>query len=669
MSPLPADVPPPPRLGPTLLRGAAAGAALGLGFFLAEGALLWSQDAVGLRMEQRGPFAALFAAVRPMLPPLLGKVLAVYLVGVGALGALAAVLASTWPVRGRAARAGAWAVHVAWLLGALVWSHAVERPALFDDLPFGQAALDQATRSGAPWQGLALAWAWTAAHLALWARARLIRGDRWRPALAVAAGAAVAAGLMGAGPRAAPGDAPLVLLIGVDAFRPDRLVALGSPREVAPNLERFAREAVIFTNAWTPIAQTEPAWRSLLTARWPPAAGSRYPLTAPERWPERPTFPAALASAGWNTVFATDCSRFHFEGPESGFAERLQPPRGAINFALEKLRFRGVGVLADNGLGARWLPEAVDNRALAGIHDPAGYAARLARRLVEEAGKGPTLFAWHSTAAHFPGDPSYPHYRRYVDASRPLQRRLRMVFAPIAEGRAPPAAGEWGQADSEALYDELLGQSDAQVGELFEALRRAGAWDRAWIVVFSDHGESFHADQPGLAGATPVHGARLGAEENRILLLVKPPGPAKPARTDALVRLLDLGPTLLDAAGLGPLPQADGRSLLPLLRGEPEPPRLLYAETGYTHASPSAFDPAHRASAPRSFDAYAIAPDGTISLGDAAHAGVLAEKDVGAFDGQHWLVRAPLADGAVRERCDGNCDALRSFLERVENAP
>ena len=43
-------------------------------------------------------------------------------------------------------------------------------------------------------------------------------------------------------------------------------------------------------------------------------------------------------------MFATDCSRFHWEGSDSGFATRLQPPRGAVNFLLEKLRYRGLGL-------------------------------------------------------------------------------------------------------------------------------------------------------------------------------------------------------------------------------------------------------------------------------------------------------------------------------------
>ncbi|MHB8879054.1 MAG: sulfatase-like hydrolase/transferase, partial [Myxococcaceae bacterium] len=421
--------------------------------------------------------------------------------------------------------------------------------------------------------------------------------------------------------------------------------------------------------AYTPIAQTEPAYRSLLTARWPTATGVRYPLTAEERWAGLPTFPAALTAAGWRTSFQTDCSRFNWQGESSGFTERRQPPRGALNFALEKLRYRALGVLADNAAGAALLPELIDNRALAGVYDPVGYGKRLMKNLAADAASGPSLFVFHSTAAHFPGDPVYPHYRRFVSPSAPLERRLRMIFSPIGGGKDAAAAG-WGRVESEALYDELLGQADAQLGQVLDGLRERGLYDEATIIVLSDHGESFHADVPAISGATPVHGARLSDEENRMLLAVKLPrsqGAKRVEQVDALVRLVDIGPTILALAGLPPLAAADGVSLLPLLHGESAPPQRLYAETGFTHASPEVFDPGHAATAPRTFDAYRVRPDGVVELSPAAHEAVMREKDYGAFDGRSWLVRAPQKDGTVAERCTGPCDdpGLKSFLEET----
>lgn len=655
-----------PPLHRQLVSGAGFGAAVGLSLFALEAFWLWTGNVAGIQVEQKGPFAALFAVILELLPPLVVRVAVAYVIAGAALGVVAAVLARAWSPKGGRVHRALWAGGFFGLLAASVLGHAVERPALFDDLPRFRPILGLAVTTGEPWHAQVLAAGiFLSAVVALALQGRI--GGR-RP---VAAGTAVAGLVLLflvplASPRASAKAGPRVVVIGIDAFRPDRLTALGARRQVAPTLDAFAGEATIFTTAYTPIAQTEPAWRSMLTARWPPSNGVRYPLTADKRELPLPTFASVARDAGVRTIFATDCSRFHFETERSGFEERWQPPRGALNFALEKLRFRGVGLFYANAFGAWLLPEFVDNRALAGIHDPQGYAGRLARGMVKELAAGPALFAWHSTAAHFPGDPSYPHYRKFVAPDRPLERRLRMQFAPIGAGddtRDP----HWGREESEALYDELLAQSDAQVGVLFEALKANRLWDDTTVIVFSDHGESFHGDVPRLEGATPVHGARLTEEENRILLMVKPArgqgGPERKAVVDALVRLVDVGPTVLEALGSPVVPEADGKSLLPLVRGESEPPRLLYAETGYTHASPAAFDPGHLAVAPRTFDAYSVRPDGVVEMTDWAHAVALSEKDRGAFDGQHWLILSPRADNTLRETCTGNCEVLQEFLK------
>ena len=59
-----------------------------------------------------------------------------------------------------------------------------------------------------------------------------------------------------------------------------------------------------------------------------------------------------------------------------------------------------------------------------------------------------------------------------------------MSFAPITGA----VEGGWTREGSEALYDELLAQADAQVGILLHALKDHGLYDVALIEIFSDHG-------------------------------------------------------------------------------------------------------------------------------------------------------------------------------------
>lgn len=631
--------------------------------FAWESVLILQSGAVGLKMDTDGPFAALMAAIRPLLPGLLLKVLGAYV----AAGALLGLFAHALACAVAPARRWRWLVWSGELLALallLTWLKAQIRPALIDDLAWARPALTWMVDHGTPSQPRLALSLFVAAHLLVAALRRA-----WAPVVAVASAFGLTIlGALASSWEPATERHPLVVLIGIDAFRPDRLSPLGGSGKVAPHLEAFLREATLFTRAYTPIAQTEPAWRALLTASWPFRTGVRYPLTAEERWVHLPTFPAALNAAGFQTRFATDCSRFNFQPALSGFAIREQPPRGAVNFLLEKLRYRALGVFWDNAVGSALLPEFIDNRALAGTFDPLAYARRLSARWVDAASAQPALLAFHSTAAHFPGDPVYPYYRKFVPPSEPLERRLRMYFTPIGAG----TAGSWSREGAEALYDELLAQGDAQVGTLLDSLKAAGLYDEALVIVFSDHGESFHADHPELAGATPVHGARLSDEENQILLAMKLPKSMRtastPSKVDALVRLIDIGPTILDVAGVPPLPGVDGKSVVPLLRGESVAPRRLYAETGFTHASPEAFDLDHWKGTPRTFDAYQILPDGRVQMTQAAHDGCLREKDVAAFDGKTWVIRSPRSDGTIQLQCRGQCEqagTLTAWLDGV----
>ncbi|HYV48887.1 MAG TPA: sulfatase-like hydrolase/transferase [Myxococcaceae bacterium] len=641
------------------------GAAAGLFAFGVEtGLILHAEGMAGVNIDVQGPVAAVLRAVRPQLPALIGRIALTYAVAGAVFGVAAAALASLVLPSGapRRARVLAVAAELAGFGFLLCWWHAIQRPALLDDLPGGTAALEWVVNAGRPWHAAAFGAAWLAAHAGVAARVH----GRGRALAAVGAmGGVVGLWWLPAIPEASGSSrrSPLVVMVGIDAFRPDRLSAFGGTGAVAPHLEAFVREATLFTRAYTPIAQTEPAWRTLLTARWPHHTGVRHPLTSDDQVDPLPTFAGALREKGYFTSFRTDCSRWHYSLPASGFEERIQPPRGAINFLLEKLRYRGVGMVASNRLGAWWLPELVDNRALAGIHDPRAYAERLAADWSEEAGRGPALLAYHATAAHFPGDPVYPHYRQFVPEGAPLSRRLRMVFEPVS----PETRASWSREGSEELYDELLAQADEQLGIILDGLRRSGRYEDALVVVFSDHGEDFYADRPNLEGATSVHGARLSEEENHVLLAVKlPRGEKAPARVDDLVRLIDVGPTLLEHEGAPPLPGADGVSLMPLLRGEARPPLVLYAETGFSHASPEVFDPDHLKGFPRSFEAYQVRDDGVVVMSGPAHEASLREKDIGAFDGEGWLVRSPQRDGSVMEHCQGpHCPALSRWLDET----
>jgi arylsulfatase A-like enzyme len=110
-------------------------------------------------------------------------------------------------------------------------------------------------------------------------------------------------------------------------------------------------------------------------------------------------------------------------------------------------------------------------------------------------------------------------------------------------------------------YAAMIENVDRWLGIYLEALERRGELDDTVVVWSSDHGEML-GDHGQWDKQVPHHSSAS------VPLVVAGPGIAPGRRDRALVSLLDLGPTVLEIAGAGPLEGADARSLVPLLAGE-----------------------------------------------------------------------------------------------------
>ena len=114
---------------------------------------------------------------------------------------------------------------------------------------------------------------------------------------------------------------------------------------------------------------------------------------------------------------------------------------------------------------------------------------------------------------------------------------------------------------------------DAELGRLLETLNERWPDRRTLLVVTSDHGESlFEHDEP-------THSYGIYDSTQRVPLLMQGPGLPRGHVVDAMVRLIDVAPTVLALTGAEPLANAAGRSLLPQIDGVEEPSRIAYLET------------------------------------------------------------------------------------------
>jgi arylsulfatase A-like enzyme len=149
----------------------------------------------------------------------------------------------------------------------------------------------------------------------------------------------------------------------------------------------------------------------------------------------------------------------------------------------------------------------------------------------------------------------------------------------VTEGGAPVRLRLWASdlpvgAEAQQRYGLEVDAVAEHLAELREELRARDLWERAWVILTSDHGEGL-GDHDHMDHVIHLHDELL-----RVPLAIKPPAgwsgaAALEDSADRLVGLSDLAPTLLDGLGLPPLVGATGQSLL----AGGDPTRVLVFET------------------------------------------------------------------------------------------
>ena len=121
-------------------------------------------------------------------------------------------------------------------------------------------------------------------------------------------------------------------------------------------------------------------------------------------------------------------------------------------------------------------------------------------------------------------------------------------------------------------YHACISFIDAQIGLIFDALKRTGQWDNTIVVLISDHG--YHLGDHFMWGKVTLFEIC-----NRVPFVVRVPDLTTPGSTSqGLVELVDIFPTLAELCGIAPPVDVQGRSIVPILKD----PAVPGKETVYT---------------------------------------------------------------------------------------
>ena len=389
------------------------------------------------------------------------------------------------------------------------------------------------------------------------APARPSQGASRRIPLAFAAllGACGGQQTAGVGPPAATRAPPNVIVISLDAVRYDRTGLGPAPTPWTPNLDRFARDAVVFHQAASAAPWTVPSHMAMWTGRWPTrhglvnklrpdvATGGTVEATLD---PAIETFPDRLRAAGYTAVAFTG----------------------------------GAGVSGRFGFG-RGFATYLDDRRFAGMDYSAPPAVAWLRARASDA--RPFFMFLHGYDVHgqqpLPGldrAAIAPGYRGALDGSIEENARLRErgLSAIRTPGEAASLRGVIDADDGRFLrdvYDRKLALADQRFGAFVDELRARDLLDRSIVAVVSDHGDEFmehgHVD----------HGHTLYEEQLHVVMMIRYPRGEGRRAVRSPARTLDLFPTIFDALGLRGPDGVDGESL----RVDAPTARPVFAETDY----------------------------------------------------------------------------------------
>jgi arylsulfatase A-like enzyme len=300
-----------------------------------------------------------------------------------------------------------------------------------------------------------------------------------------------------------------VVLLTLDTVRADALGVYGQPFDTTPNIDRVAREGVLFEQVVSAAPHTLASHASIFTGLFPFSHGVRgnqgFVLAS-----ENVTLAEILASHGYQTVaeIAAPVLRSGTRIAQGfGQARESDAPH-----AETKSR-------APMGLGEGGLVRSAENISQRGIDFIRSNHER-------------PFFLW----------------LHYFDAHLPYSKR------PELKDKIPDSA-----------YLREVAAVDLQVSRVFEALEEAQIREHTLVIITGDHGEGL-----GEHGE-PTHSFFVYETTMRVpLILWGPRSLPQGHRISSIVRTVDILPTVLDLLGLPSVHEIHGRSLTPLIRGQAE---------------------------------------------------------------------------------------------------
>lgn len=352
-----------------------------------------------------------------------------------------------------------------------------------------------------------------------------------------------------------------VLVLMSDHHRFDALGCLGNPLAHTPNLDRLAEKSVRFDQCYTQSPVCSPARHSLATGKYVHAHGVFTNNSMP--YPGMYTIAHAVQSLNYRRFHL---GHMHWKDPDmdNGYEPEITQQMWRETMPenmLARYDWENEGVLRRSSGG----PSPRSREQHWGYH----VATESIRQIEEAVSKGDKFLSWTSFTEPHP--PFYPPKEIYekIDQSKIELPEQAPADAPLPHSDILRKRKEWAHLTPVELRQVIAGYYgmielvDGYCGMVLDALDRLGIREETIVIWTADHGDQMWEHEMFLK-------FNMREASVHVPLLISDPGIQSGVR-DELVEHIDLFPTICDLIGAEVPDSAHGRSLKPLLDGEPPP--------------------------------------------------------------------------------------------------
>jgi len=327
-----------------------------------------------------------------------------------------------------------------------------------------------------------------------------------------------------------------VILISIDTLRADHMSLYGYKRDTTPQLEAFAKEAVVFDSFVNNGGGTLPSHMSMMTSLHP-QTHFILPESGNVLQPERVTLAESLKAKGLATAGFVDSGWLRGKfGFDQGF-DRYDDYGGHFVKILPKANW--------------WIDHNKEKPFFLFLHT---YDVHSGQHKLPYECPEPDM---HRYTAGFE-DVKFDGCKNGICATELLKWVNQGVEAE--KFKASSVFSKREIAYITALYDGGIHYVDGQLGKFFARLRELGLFDRSLIIITADHGEEF------LEHGYLIHDQDGYEELAHIPLIIRfPGGKYGGRRIQYLAAMVDIMPTILKRVG-GDIPdEAQGYDLMPTI--------------------------------------------------------------------------------------------------------